>query len=204
MHRCIGCGSRLEPGTGRFCPWCLVRIYPDGARMAGGVSVLTGFLHSGVVREMILRLKFGGERHLAGHLARLALDSWEKIPSREDTVFPVPVSARRLRERGYNQSALLASAISRETGAVFKDLLVRAGGESQIRVSGPGRKENIRGKFTVLPETGSHGRFWLIDDVMTTGATITEIVSTLSDAGFRQVLPAVVCFRKIEVESIVR
>jgi len=204
VHRCIGCGSRLEPGAGRFCPWCLVRIYPDGIRAAGGIRVLTGFLHAGVVREMVLRLKFGGERHLAGHLARLALDSWERIPSREDTVFPVPVSGRRQRERGYNQSALLASAISRETGADFKELLVRTGGESQLRVSGPERRENIRGKFTVLPGMESSGRFWLIDDVMTTGATVTEIVSTLSDAGFRQVQPAVVCFRKIEVESIVR
>lgn len=204
VHRCIGCGSRLEPGTGRFCPWCLVRIYPDGARMAGEINVLTGFLHAGVVREMILRLKFGGERHLAGHLARLALDSWENIPSKEDTVFPVPVSGRRQRERGYNQSALLASAVSRETGAAFKELLVRTGGESQIRVSGAGRAENIRGKFTVLPGAESAGRFWLIDDVMTTGATITEIVSTLSDAGFRQLQPAVVCFRKSEIESIVR
>ncbi len=178
-------------------------MYPDGERMIEGIRVLTGFLHSGVMREMILRFKFGGERHLGRELARLALDSWKEIPSGDDTLFPVPISRNRLRERGYNQAALLAVAISRETGASFRESLVRSGGESQIGVSGSERVENISGKFSVSPGTGCTGRAWLIDDVMTTGATITEIVSTLSDAGIQQVQPAVVCFRKIREKSII-
>ncbi|MCD4707035.1 MAG: hypothetical protein K8S62_04775 [Candidatus Sabulitectum sp.] len=203
VHRCIGCGSRMEVGKGSFCSWCLVRMYPDGERVVRGIRVFTGFLHSGVMREMILRFKFGGERHLGRELARLTLDSWKETPSGNDTLFPVPISRKRLRERGYNQAALLAAGISRETGAALKDTLIRSGGESQIRVSGTGRVENIRGKFSVPPGTECRGRVWLIDDVMTTGATIAEIVSTLSDAGICQVQPGVVCFRKISKESII-
>lgn len=201
VHRCIGCGSRMEAGKGRFCSWCLVRMYPDGERTVGGIRVLTGFFHTGVVREMIIRFKFGGERHLGRELARLTLDSWKELPSEGDTLIPVPVSRKRLRERGYNQAALLAAAISRETEATFKEPLIRSSGESQIRVTGAARLENISGKFSVRAGTACSGRVWLIDDVMTTGATITEIVSTLSDAGICQVQPGVVCFREISEES---
>lgn len=203
VHRCRGCGSRIEPGTGSFCRWCLVRMYPHGDQMVGGIRVLTAFLHSGVVREMVLRLKFGGERKLAVTLAELALSSWKETPSTEDTVIPVPTSPGRLRERGYNQAALIASAVSRATGARFVQPLIRSGGESQIGVSKAARPGNVSGKFSVRSGTRCYGRVWLIDDVMTTGATITEIVSTLSDAGIRRVQPAVVCFRRTGEKSII-
>jgi ComF family protein len=203
VHRCRGCGSRIEPGAGSFCRWCLVRMYPHGEQMAGDTRVFTAFLHSGVVREMVLRLKFGGERKLAVTLAELALSSWKEIPSSEDTVVPVPASPGRHRERGYNQAALIASAVSRATGALFMQPLVRSGGESQIGVPGRARQGNVRGKFSVRSGTRCSGKVWLIDDVMTTGATITEIVSTLSDAGIRRVQPAVVCFRRIGEKSII-
>jgi len=202
-HRCRGCGSRIEPGAGSFCRWCLVRMYPDGEQMAGETRVFTAFLHSGVVREMVLRLKFGGERKLAVTLAEMALSSWEQIPSSEDIVVPVPASPGRLRERGYNQAALIASAVSRATGASFIQPLIRSGGESQIGVSGVARPGNVSGKFSVRSGTRCSGKVWLIDDVMTTGATITEIVSTMSDAGIHRIQPAVVCFRRIGEKSII-
>jgi len=113
------------------------------------------------------------------------------------------VSPARLRKRGYNQAALVASAVSRATGASFIQPLVRSGGESQIGVAGVARQGNVRGRFSVRSGTQCSGRVWLIDDVMTTGATITEIVSTMSDAGIRRVQPAVVCFRRIGEKSII-
>ncbi len=178
-------------------------MFPDGVRMAGDIKVFTAFHHSGVVREMILRFKFGGERYLASELAKLSLDSWPEIPGSDDTLFPVPVSSARRRERGYNQAALLASAVARETGSIVKKPLARSGGESQIKVRGPDRTENVKGKFSVLKGIEHTGRAWLIDDVMTTGSTIIEVVSALSDAGLKNVQPAVVCFREISEESII-
>ncbi len=198
VHRCAGCGSRITTDNTDFCSWCLVRMYPDGVRMAGTTEVFTGFFHSGVVREMVLRLKFGGERYLAGKLAKLALGSWEKIPEKGDFVFPVPASRSRFRSRGYNQAALLARSICKETGATLKSPIVRHDGQSQIKVSGVGRSKNIKGKFSISSKKVSYdGKIWLIDDVMTTGATITEILSVLSNGGIQQVQPAVICFRKI-------
>jgi ComF family protein len=178
-------------------------MYPDGERYAGDKRVLTAFLHSGVVREMILRLKFGGERHLATVLAELSLGSWKEMPSADDAVVPVPAFSGRLRKRGYNQAALIARAVSRITGASFSQPLARMQGESQIQVTGGARRDNVHGKFSVKSWAGCTGKIWLVDDVMTTGATIAEIVSTLSDAGIHEVQPAVVCFRKIAEKSII-
>gem|GEM_PF-1992602 len=178
-------------------------MFPDGSRFAGGTRVLTGFLHTGVVREMVLRLKYHGERHLSGKLAALALKSWEVSPVKGDTLIPVPSSRERLRKRGYNQAALLASAVAARTGAVSRNILVRERGESQTEISGARRIENVRGRFAMNGNHSFQGRVWLIDDVMTTGATITELVSTLSHHGIRDVLPAVVCFRKLAEESII-
>ena len=202
-HRCIGCGGRIKSGKSKFCAWCLIRMYPDGERWIGGQHVFTGFLHAGVVREMILRFKFDGERHLNRELALLTLSVWREAPSASDTVIAVPVSRRRFRQRGYNQAGLLAKAICRETGAVYKNILVRKSGQSQIEVPGASRVDNIRGKFALKPGSELKGKVWLIDDVMTTGSTITEIVSTLSDAGISEVQPGVVCFRKLDEESII-
>jgi competence protein ComFC len=203
VHRCSGCGCRMDRSDGSFCRWCRMRMFTDGERVAGGIRVLTAFLHSGVVREMVLRLKYKGEKHLSGELSRLALRSWIETPGECDTIIPVPASRERLRKRGYNQAALLASAVASRTGAFYRDILVRKDGDSQIGVSGTMRPENIRGKFAVERIPALKGRVWLIDDVMTTGATITELISTLSDKGVCEVQPAVVCFRKLALESII-
>ncbi len=204
-HRCVGCGSKLAYSykNGSFCKWCLVRMFPYGIRNVGKVSVLAAFSHSGVIRELILRLKFGGEKHIALELVKLSLQTWKKLPSCNDTIVPVPASPERLRERGYNQAALLARAVCSQTGAKYMDILQRQNGVSQIGKSGIERSKNISGKFNLKSNPMLSGTVWLIDDVLTTGATLTEVLSVLSDEGINEVQPFVVCFQKLSNDIII-
>ncbi len=201
--RCPGCGAALDVHRGLLCPWCSIRVYPVGRSFLRGRVVLVAFRHSGVPREMIIRLKFNGERKLAGPLARLSLDGWPMTPRRGDTLVPVPSTGKRIRERGYNQAALIAGHIAAATGASTGRMLKRIRGETQVGLTAGERKDNIRGNFVFSGFSGGSGRTWLIDDVMTTGATVSECLAVLEDAGLSEVVPAVVCFRKAGDESII-
>lgn len=202
-RRCPGCGSPLAADSPLLCSWCSLRVYPDGERIVKGRTVLTAFHHSGVPRELIIRLKFNGERRLASKLAELSLHYWRRIPARGDMIVPVPSSGSRLRKRGYNQTALIASAVARSTGSCYRNILSRRAGGSQIGLSGSERLQNIRGQFTMTGNVRKPVRTWLLDDVMTTGATVSECSAILEDAGIPTVIAAVVCFRKTEDESII-
>ncbi len=201
---CPGCGASVEPQGPVLCPWCAIRIYPDGERVIHGKSVLTGFHHAGIPRELIIRLKFGGERKLAPVIAALSIAAWRRVPGRGDVVIPVPTTSSRIRKRGYNQTELIARAVTKATGAVCVNLLRRKKGDSQVGLTAEERAANIRGKFYLSGRPEQPGRIWVLDDVMTTGATMLECIAVLEDAGVKEPAAAVVCFRKPEDESIIQ
>ena len=201
---CPGCGASMEPQGTLLCPWCAIRIYPDGERVIRGKSVLTAFHHAGIPRDLVIRLKFGGERKLAPVIAALCLSAWRDFPGRGDTVIPVPTTSSRIRKRGYNQAELIAKAVTRTTGAVCMNLLKRERGDSQVGLTAEERARNIRGKFSLSGRPEQTGRIWVLDDVMTTGATMLECIAVLEDAGMEKPSAAVVCFRKTEDESIIQ
>jgi ComF family protein len=102
-------------------------------------------------------------------------------------VVPVPTTAARLRERGYNQAALLADGVGRGLGLPVYDALERGGsGRSQTALAPAERRENVRGacrarRSAARPVAGAH--VLLIDDVLTTGATAAEAASALTETG---------------------
>jgi ComF family protein len=104
---------------------------------------------------------------------------------------PVPLHNIRRRERGYNQSELLARVISGQTGipCLAKGLVRRKYTEAQATLGKEDRLQNIRGAFSVKRNHMFDGKnIILIDDVVTTGATVNECAGVLSDAGATQVL----------------
>jgi ComF family protein len=107
-------------------------------------------------------------------------------PSQIDLVLPVPLHTGRLRRRGYNQSALLAGALARRLGlATAPAVLQRSRATpTQTRLSAPARRRNVAGAFQVVHPEWVRGRtLLLIDDVMTTGATLHEAARSLKRAG---------------------
>ena len=138
------------------------------------------YLHGGALAEAIWRLKYDGCEELARPLGML-FDGCEAPRSR--VVAPVPLHISRLRERGYDQAALLARSASRRFGLPYADLLLRTRPtRAQVGLDRTRREANVRGAFRARRAVPG-ARVCLVDDVLTTGATAAEAARALLAAG---------------------
>lgn len=140
-----------------------------------------------VAREALHAFKFDGHRALAAPLGDLLLEAVEgRLPAGPpDLLVPVPLHPRRERERGFNQSRLLARRIGRAWGCpVRDDVLGRAvATPSQATLDGAARRANVRRAFRLRrPELVAGRHVVLVDDILTTGATVSECVRCLEEA----------------------
>jgi competence protein ComFC len=177
---CPLCGKPQErPGT---CPRCVEQpLALDGIRSA--------CLFQGALREAIHHFKFKNVRALAKPLGDLLVHAWEQIPGPVDVLVPVPLHKRRLRERGYNQSQLLARYLGEETAipVVCEALLRVRYTVSQTRLGVHERRENVADAFVCVGDQVQGQRVLLIDDVCTTGATLGACASALKAGGAQSV-----------------
>jgi ComF family protein len=129
--------------------------------------------------------KFHGIRRLYSPLGRLLLDF---DVSAADAVVPVPLGLKGLRDRGFNQSLLLAKVISRHTKVplAMDGLLKVRETRPQVGLSAKERARNLRGAFSVRGNFKKM-KLLLVDDVMTTGATAKECARQLMNAGAEEV-----------------
>ena len=145
-------------------------------------------LYEGVGRDLILGLKLADRTWLAPTLGRWMARAGRELLADADFIAPVPLHRRRLYTRRYNQSVLLAQVIGKEAGLpVISDLLVRTRAtKPQTKLSGVERRRNVRGAFRVRPRyltRVENCRTLLIDDVLTTGATVSACTLAISRAG---------------------
>lgn len=178
--RCRNCSRPLAGGQG-LCVEC-AQVPPFGRVWALG-------LHRGPLREAIHHLKFGGRRRLGLALGlRLAAE----IPPVHDLIVPIPLHPSRLRERGYNQAALIGAGIGQALGTavVERGLVRRRPTGHQAKLDRAERLRNLQDAFGVarmrsLPWAGR--RVLLVDDVLTTGATASAAARVLRATGARGV-----------------
>lgn len=154
---------------------------PDGLRCAAPLW------YEGSVREALLRLKFQGVPGTAAPLGRLiAQCAAEEFGGDFDVVTWVPVSRKRLRKRSYDQTELLCRAACRAWGIAPVQLLkktVDTPAQSGLK-DAAARRANVLGAYeAVNPENLRGRRVLLVDDICTTGATLSECVRVLRDAG---------------------
>jgi ComF family protein len=174
---CPKCG-RPQP-SGILCPSCISwRTSIDGIR--------SPFKFEGIVREAIHQLKYKNLRSLAGPLASLLENYLLEHPLPGQVLVPVPLHPRRLRERGYNQSGLLAQELGRlikmpvvdHCLARVKYVLPQAQTKSVEE-----RLSNVRQSFACLNSQLIGTQVLLIDDVTTSGATVDACASAIKAAG---------------------
>ena len=146
--------------------------------------------YEGALRASVLALK--REPYVSRHLSLLMLKAQQREPLAAATrVLPVPLHAARLRERGFNQAALLAQELARRARLPFDDRsLTRVAQTSRHRagMDARSRRESVREAFKVTrPCLVSGQRILLVDDVLTTGATVSACAEVLKDAGASEV-----------------
>lgn len=144
-------------------------------------------VHEGVVRDRIHQLKFGAQIEWAPPLVELleiAHSGWE-LPH-PDLIVPVPLHPKRLKERGFNQSGLLAGELAHRLKAPvsFDALKRKSQTQPQTRLNREERLKNVKGAFEVTDAGKVRGRrVLLVDDVFTTGTTLSECARTLKRKG---------------------
>jgi len=171
---CIGCG---RPDAG-LCGDCAGAIGPAPPFNVGGMPVRAAGSYVGPVRDAIVAMK-RGERAYLDPLAELAAPL---VPAGAVLV-PVRTTAGRAAERGFDQAVALALRIARLRDASCADILCKRGGPQR----GRGRVERLaaQGRFSLRRGVAVPPRALLFDDVVTTGATLTDAAATLAAAGCR-------------------
>lgn len=139
--------------------------------------------YQGALSWAVRRFKYDKRPDLARPLAALLLPFAHELPNHTFTWVPVPLHPARLVERGFNQAALLAKHLARETKMGFAPRAVTRTRDTghQARLERAERQENLRRAFSV-PGKGP-ARVVLVDDVVTTGATARACIEALSEAG---------------------
>ena len=215
--RCAFCGKLVSKGND-FCPSCekeVPRIPADACRICGVEKKLcvcrkrsfpcqrriAPFYYEGEAKHGILRFKkyghFGGYRTMARLVAEKAAEEYADVPF--DAVVCVPPSKRMKKERGYSQTVLLAKEIARQLELPFekKQLVQLYESAPQKGMSRVNRIGNVAGVYDVRdPDTVKGKNYLLIDDVITTGATVNECAKMLRIFGANRVYAAAVCAGK--------
>jgi ComF family protein len=192
--RCPRCGAPSPGQAG--CPNCSDRDY-----RFSGACVLAPFDEG--AQALIHLLKYREKASVGLRFGRMLGEAVKAEPrmSGVDRVLPVPLHRSRVRERGYNQSLLIARGVGEalgrpvEAGALARTRATR----TQTELSGKERVQNVSGAFAVRrPERVAGLRLLLVDDVFTTGATLDACAGALLDAGAAEVFVAAVAsaFRK--------
>lgn len=162
------------------------------------------FVYDAASRSLVLRFKHGGETEGVTMFAQQMLRAGRKLTNGAQVIMPVPLHSRRLMKRRFNQSALLARAISKQSGIALEtdSLLRKRHTPSQGRQSYVGRRRNVSGAFKISPKAQLRGKsVLLIDDVMTTGATLESCARTLKRAGAKRV-DAIVLSRVVKPSTL--
>jgi ComF family protein len=172
------CGLCALPGTATRCRWC--RSHPPA--FAG---IRAPFLMMGLIREGVHLLKYQGVRAAAPEMARLLAQYLAAHPMPADLIAPVPLHPRRLRARGYNQSALLARELAKLSGLPLDEGMLARTRDTPPQVEAASREErraNVDGSFESTADAAGRAVV-LVDDVATTGSTLSACAAALKAAG---------------------
>ncbi len=191
--KCPGCNGYVEH-QGQWCNECLARVcrphlLPLDREMTelflGGIWALG--LYEGELRNMLRQLKYQQKQVMVPGLHNLVAEGIGRIPTLWENLVavPVPLNKAKLAQRGFNQSKLIFQKPLADYGIAAEDWLIRTKAtKPQYGLSGVQRRKNLHQVFELAGEKSLQGkRILLVDDIMTTGATLLECGRVLKKAG---------------------
>src|SRR6266478_157438 len=204
-YLCADCETKLSRIVPPFCAKCSEPF--DGAitttfscancahRALYFDAAVSAYRSRGIARHVILNFKYGRQihlRHLVGRWLIAALDDSRLRERRFDAIVPVPLHPAKQRERGFNQGALLAEWLSAHMALPFRPVLQRVRfTTTQTAFDRSERMQNLRNAFRLRKNADVRkSRVLLIDDVLTTGSTLSECARVLKEAGAQSVYAA--------------
>lgn len=208
---CEECKAKMTVNDGEICRKC-GRVLANEAEYCNtcqnndryfGVA-RSVYVYEGDAVKLVYGLKFGGKRYLAKYMAAEMIDKYLDEGFDCDCVVPVPLSAKRRRTRGYNQADLLAREISRALKLDYMDCAVvkTKDNREQVKLGFAGREENVKGAYAVTDKEAFKGRkVLLVDDVLTTGATASEVAKVILKAKAESVSVLTYASTKYKVSS---
>lgn len=180
---CPVCSKRI--GERGLCPECFSRLdfvrdnTPDRA---------SAVVYDETSRKLLMMLKYGGRTDLALLMARLMHGAGKDVLSDADLLTGVPLHWKRMLSRKYNQAAVLATELSKLSGVPVNPELLKRVKATPKQGTRKERLENVRGAFSFNPAFPVRGkRIVLIDDVLTTGATLRSCAGVLLKNGAKEV-----------------
>ena len=201
----VTCGG-CDKGQTRWCEDCQENaeiILPPICEKCGGKTIRQGLcitchaklplymgvrswaIYNGPVRKAIQKLKYNRDISLGIVLARPIINLFATLNWKIDCIVPVPLGVARMRERGYNQSALLARPLAMSTGINYRPHALSRVRETttQVGLTVNQRRENVKDAFRSFRREVEGKSILIVDDVMTSGATLESCTTALIQAG---------------------
>jgi ComF family protein len=184
--RCPMCSLHLRGAESGICTACLDQLKPQ---LEG--NLLHFGKYGGRLERLVRAFKFAEARRVAAPLGRVLAEAVRGAAWGVDVAVPIPLHSSRANLRGYNQAELLGQAVAAGLGVNCVQALIRVRAtKQQARLAKSERLENIEGAFTVVRSVAGL-EVLLIDDVYTSGSTLTEASLELIQAGAKRVRMAV-------------
>ena len=200
---CESCEKPLPYITGAICSHCGEPLVSDGyyCKKCKGKKFIYNravsvFEFKDNARNLILGLKYNNNKYLAKPLGKMLADLYTKSLMFADIIVPVPLCNKRLTERKFNQAELIANELAKNVNVEIRnDILFRVKNTpTQTELNYTERQNNLKDAFKVKNKKLIKDKVVLIvDDVITTGATVTECARVLKQAGAKEVCVITVC-----------